>query len=276
MRNIFITRNRDKDNISVYEKEPAVVVTADKTDLSYLKSLSYANNPGIYLLLGENKKYIGQAAGQTINQRLSQHNQNPEKAWFSKIIFFGRIDGNLTRTQADILEAKLIAYFEDNGVPTENKTIGNSGKVDRLSAYQAEELWDTFFEVLEEVANIDLLESSEIALEQDDPNADSTYFITFDHQTIQNKAARRVYTDFIKQLWATEHYRTKLKDYIVDDRATYKFPFGTKPNVRKDGRENSIQIEEGVYFYADLSPKSISYEIEKISGWLGLKVKKNF
>jgi len=69
MRNIFITRNRENDNISVYEKEPAVVVTMDRKDLSYLKKLSYANNhvaskeikPGIFLWVNQSQSQTSKA-----------------------------------------------------------------------------------------------------------------------------------------------------------------------------------------------------------------------
>ncbi|MCL2114428.1 MAG: hypothetical protein FWH31_10875 [Streptococcaceae bacterium] len=274
MRNIFITRNRDNDNISVYEKEPAVVITADRSDLSYLKNLSYANNPGIYLLLGENKRYVGQAAGQTINQRLSQHNLDENKSWFSKIIFFGRIDGNLTRTQADILEAKLIAYFEENEIPTENKTVGNSGKVDRLSEYQANELWDTFFEVLEEVANIDLIQQ-EIQEETAKPQ-NKDFVVKYDGKAIRNKVARQLYIRLVKELWKSELYNEKLREFVVDEKATYKYVFGRKANVASNGAKDSVEIDDGIHLYVSLSRASISWEINKIANWLGIKIETNF
>ena len=64
MKQIFITTNRQKDNISFYENEPAILVTLDKADLPYLKEQEFSAFPAIYVLIGNNKRYIGQTADQ--------------------------------------------------------------------------------------------------------------------------------------------------------------------------------------------------------------------
>ena len=274
MRNIFITRNRENDNISVYEKEPAVVVTMDRKDLSYLKKLSYANNPGIYILIGENQRYIGQTAGQSINQRLSQHNQNNDKSWFTKIIFFGRIDGQLSKTQADFLEAKLISFYSENSkFLLENKTGGNSGFVDRLSESKANELWDTFFEVLEEVANIDLLESAKETTEE---FSDDELFVKFDKHIFKDKSPRQVEIKFVKALLDDKVYGPKLREFVVAEKATQKNNLGSSQNVLPSGNVASKEIKPGIFLWVNQSQSQTSRAIQKIASWLNLSVEINF
>jgi hypothetical protein len=274
MRNIFITRNRENDNISVYEKEPAVVVTLDRKDLPYIKNLSYANNPGIYILIGENQRYIGQTAGQSVNQRLSQHNLNNDKSWFTKIIFFGRIDGQLSKTQADFLEAKLIAYYSENSkFQVENKTVGNSGFIDRLSESKANELLDTFFEVLEEVANINLLESVKETTEE---ISDDELCVKFDKYIFKDKSPRQVEIKFVKTLLGDKIYGPKLREFVVAEKATSKNNIGSLQNIMPSGQVASREIEPGIFLWVNQSKNQTSYAIQKIAKWLDLNVEINF
>ncbi len=104
-----IVSDRSKDNITVYTKEPVFLAIADREDLKVLKDLEEANKAGIYILLGENQRYVGQASGK-IYDRLKQHNE--QKDWWNKIIFFGREDGRLDKSQTDYLEKKLIDEFK--------------------------------------------------------------------------------------------------------------------------------------------------------------------
>ncbi len=274
MRNIFITRNRENDNISVYEKEPAVVVTLDRKDLPYLKNLSYANNPGIYILIGENQRYIGQTAGQSINQRLSQHNLNNDKSWFTKIIFFGRIDGQLSKTQADFLEGKLISFYNENSkFRLENKTGGNSGFVDRLSESKANELWDTFFEILEEVANIDLLEGAE---ETPEEISTDELFVKFEKNSFRDKSPRQVEIKFVKALLDHKVYGPKLREFVVAETATSKNNLGRLQCIFPSGRHATKEIESGIFLWVNQSKSQTGDAIRKIAKWLDLDIEINF
>ena len=73
MKQIFIFSDSQKDNISYFEREPAMLVFMNRSDLPYLKEQDFASHTTIYVLIGRNKRYVGQAAGQTIYQRLYQH-----------------------------------------------------------------------------------------------------------------------------------------------------------------------------------------------------------
>ena len=80
MKQIFIFSDTQKDNISYFEREPAILVSMSRSDLPYLKEQDFANYPAVYVLIGGNKRYVGQAAGQSISLRLSQHFLKKDKA----------------------------------------------------------------------------------------------------------------------------------------------------------------------------------------------------
>lgn len=80
MKQIFIFSDTQKDNISYFEREPAILVSMSRSDLPYLKEQDFANYPAVYVLIGGNKRYVGQAAGQSISLRLSQHFLKEDKA----------------------------------------------------------------------------------------------------------------------------------------------------------------------------------------------------
>ncbi|WP_308718718.1 hypothetical protein [Lactiplantibacillus plantarum] len=70
------------------------MVIANKDDLTSIQLIDESKKPGIYILLGDDKRYIGQASNAIFN-RLQQHYIN--KPWWNKLIFFGREDGHLSK-----------------------------------------------------------------------------------------------------------------------------------------------------------------------------------
>ena len=80
MKQIFIFSDTQKDNISYFEREPAILVSMSRSDLPYLKEQDFANYQAVYVLIGGNKRYVGQAAGQSISLQLSQHFLKEDKA----------------------------------------------------------------------------------------------------------------------------------------------------------------------------------------------------
>ena len=95
MKQIFIFSDTQKDTISYFEREPAILVSMNRSDLPYLKEQDFADFSAVYVLIGGDKRYVGQAAGQTITQRLSQHFFFFFNAWVESVIFFFRIVGLL-------------------------------------------------------------------------------------------------------------------------------------------------------------------------------------
>ena len=68
---IFINRESGNDNISIFYDEPSFVVIANKDDLASIQLIDESKKPGIYILLGDDKRYIGQASN-AIFSRLQQ------------------------------------------------------------------------------------------------------------------------------------------------------------------------------------------------------------
>lgn len=63
-------------------------------------------------MIGENKRYVGQVAGQGITQRLTQHFQNKDNDWVEFVLFFARADGKMSKAGTDYLERRLIKDFK--------------------------------------------------------------------------------------------------------------------------------------------------------------------
>lgn len=114
MKQIFIFSDTQKDNISYFEREPAILVSMSRSDLPYLKEQDFSNYPAVYVLIGGNKRYVGQAAGQSISLRLSQHFLKEDKAWVESVLFFTRADGKMSKADTDYLEKRLIQDFQEN------------------------------------------------------------------------------------------------------------------------------------------------------------------
>lgn len=59
---IFIKWEAVNDHISIFYDDPAFIVVANKEELQKINLLEESHKPGIYLLLGDNKRYVGQAS----------------------------------------------------------------------------------------------------------------------------------------------------------------------------------------------------------------------
>ncbi|CAJ2230903.1 GIY-YIG nuclease family protein [Fructilactobacillus sanfranciscensis] len=131
---IFINRESGNDNISIFYDEPSFVVIANKDDLASIQLIDESKKLGIYILLGGDKRYIGQASNAIFN-RLQQHYIN--KPWWNKLIFFGREDGHLSKAQLDLLERKIIEKMKRAEIELDNNTQGNQSYIDKLSQFSA-------------------------------------------------------------------------------------------------------------------------------------------
>ncbi|MDA5509443.1 GIY-YIG nuclease family protein [Streptococcus thermophilus] len=111
-----------------------MLVSMNRSDLPYLKEQDFASHTAIYVLIGGNKRYVGQAAGQTIYQRLYQHFSKEDKKWVESVLFFSRTDGKLSKADTDYLEKRLIQDFtEKSDYQMMNSTIGNKSYIGKLS-----------------------------------------------------------------------------------------------------------------------------------------------
>ncbi|MCP1659762.1 GIY-YIG nuclease family protein [Neisseria perflava] len=131
-----IVSDRGRDNITVYTQEPAFFAIADREDMNALKRLEEANRAGIYILLGDNIRYVGQAS-RSVYDRLHTHVKAQDKTWWNKVIFFGREDGHLDKSQTDYLEKLLIEQFAQTDLTLDNANIGNTSYIEKTSKIKA-------------------------------------------------------------------------------------------------------------------------------------------
>ena len=274
MKQIFIFSDTQKDNISYFEREPAILVSMSRSDLPYLKEQDFANYPAVYVLIGGNKRYVGQAAGQSISLRLSQHFLKEDKAWVESVLFFARADGKMSKADTDYLERRLIQDFQEKSdYELMNSTTGNSSYIDKLQKAQSDQLYDTVFEISDEIANIDLFGTSE---DNETPtyeySSSGQYEIEYDKKQLSSKSARGLLVDFVSQLFTDAKYNEQLQELIVDETPSFAMILGRKPSMY-NGRPNSAKVADGVWVYANFNKKNVRIKIEKLARQLGIPVK---
>ena len=274
MKQIFIFSDTQKDNISYFEREPAILVSMSRSDLPYLKEQDFSNYPAVYVLIGGNKRYVGQAAGQSISLRLSQHFLKEYKAWVESVLFFTRADGKMSKADTDYLEKRLIQDFQEKSdYEMMNSTAGNTSYIDKLQKAKSDQLYDTVFEIIDEIANIDLFGTSEDSETQIyEFSSSGQYEIEYDGKKISSKSARGLLVDFVSQLFADGNYNNQLQELIVDETPSFAIILGRKPSMY-NGRPNSARVADGVWVYANFNKKNVRIKIDKVARQLGIPVK---
>lgn len=261
-----IISDRAKDNITVYTKEPVFLAIADREDLKALKHLEEANKAGIYILLGENQRYVGQASGK-IYDRLITHNEN--KDWWSKIIFFGREDGHLDKSQTDYFEKKLIEAFQKTDLTLNNATIGNTSFIEKTSKIKADNIWNIANEILDEVAHINIFES--YATEEEESQTTQIY-LELDKHKISGKSYRDNQKNFFLFLLKQPKYRALVEEFCLNGKPTPTHCIGSEPSLRPNGMKYTTHLERDIYLYSHLSTKERHRAIQNFVDETGLKV----
>lgn len=247
----IIVADNGQDNITVYTKEPAVITAAHRSDLNALNQLPEAQKAGIYILIGENKRYVGQAAT-SVYTRLYQHNK--EKDWWNQVIFFGREDGHLDKSQLDYLEALLIKEFRDAGFELENATQGNSSWIDKISRIHADNIWNITQNILDEVANIPLFELSTNETATEDHLHHQGYTITLaDGTSISGKNPTACYVNFFKHLVKSPVYSEKVLELVIKGEPNGRFLLGTVEKFDKTGARKTSPVTPHIHVYRLLS-----------------------
>lgn len=231
-----IVSDRSKDNITVYTKEPVFLAIADREDLKVLKDLEEANKAGIYILLGENRRYVGQARGK-IYARLKQHNN--QKEWWNKIIFFGREDGRLDKSQTDYLEKKLIDEFKKMGLNLDNDISGNVSFIDKTNKIKADNVWNIAQEIMDEVAHIHLFES----YFSEEENHTQQIYIELEGHKIAGKSYRDNQKLFFSFLLKEPKYRELVEDFCLNGKPTPSHCLGSEPSLRPNGMNYTTSLQ---------------------------------
>lgn len=274
MKQIFIFSDTQKDNISYFEREPAILVSMNRNDLPYLKEQDFANYPAIYVLIGGNKRYVGQAAGQTISTRLSQHFLKEDKGWVESVLFFTRADGKMSKADTDYLERRLIQDFQEKAnFEMMNATLGNKSYIDKLQKAKSDHLYDIVFEIIDEIANIDLFGSSEenerIIYES---NTSDLFEIEYNDKKVSSKSARRLWIDFVSQLFIDKNYAKQMMELVIDESPSFAMVLGRKPSSY-NGKPNCANVADGIWVYTNFNKKNIKIKIEKLANQLNIPIK---
>ena len=257
---IFINRESGNDNISIFYDEPSFVVIANKDDLTSIQLIDESKKPGIYILLGADKRYIGQASNAIFN-RLQQHYIN--KPWWNKLIFFGREDGHLSKAQLDLLERKIIEKMKRAEIELDNNTQGNQSYIDKLSQSFALSLLSKVERVLIDIANIDLFVSDDTEFDRVDstPNND-TISILFGRQHYTGSSYRDVFIKLVSTLVLSSDI-AKLTDLINSTEPNTVQIIGTLERVSGQGKKLTKAIDSSKYHvYVNFSKDALYKKIQ--------------
>lgn len=90
---------------------------------------SVGSKYGVYLLLSDDKVYVGQASD--LSRRIKNHTTG--KDWWNRAVVITTSDDSLTHTDIDYMEAKFISKAQKNNtLDCDNKTGGNATKVSNM------------------------------------------------------------------------------------------------------------------------------------------------
>lgn len=117
-------------------KWEGILFSSPRESYHLLSNEPESNYWGVYLLVSEEKVYIGQA--NDLLRRIGEHDKT--KDWWEKVILLTTKDNSLNRSDIDFLENKLISIAKSRGsLEMNNVQIGNTPKVSR---YRETELVD--------------------------------------------------------------------------------------------------------------------------------------
>ncbi|MBQ8946537.1 MAG: GIY-YIG nuclease family protein [Lachnospiraceae bacterium] len=125
---------------------PGEMYSAPKESVDALLSTDACKKFGVYLLLSDDKVYIGQSMD--LAKRVSQHVAS--KKWWERVIILTTADDSLNRADIDYLEYYLIQKAQDsNRLDSENKKKGNMPKVDKFRKPELEQYLEEALFLLE-------------------------------------------------------------------------------------------------------------------------------
>lgn len=114
--------------ISNKSGDDVVIFSAPRKSVDNLLEIDESNNFGVYLLLSDNKVYVGQSTD--LKSRIKNHISNKE--WWNRVVLMTTTSNKFNHSDIDYLESVLIDKAQKNhSLDTENKKSGNKFNIQR-------------------------------------------------------------------------------------------------------------------------------------------------
>lgn len=108
--------------------DDVIIFSAPRKNVDMLLDINESNNFGVYLLLSDNKVYVGQATD--LKRRIKSHVASKE--WWNRVVLMTTASNRLNHSDIDYLESVLIDKAQLNhSLDTENKKSGNKVNIQR-------------------------------------------------------------------------------------------------------------------------------------------------
>lgn len=276
---IWNQNSKNEDTIEVYSQDPSYVVLLQRSDLIMLRNIDQSSLPGIYILCDDqNRRYIGQASISVL-QRLLQHEKN--KSWWNNVIFFGRDDGQLDKSQLDFLERKIIKVYDEAGFDLDNGDNGNTSFIAPYQRGKAESLWENTLQILEDSAKIQVFKKSRLkksvvnvaSVEVDNLNnlssKKSNLYSLSDSlgNNVESSKIRHVYINWMKILLEDELYKEKFYEMLNNGSAIFR-----SEEIYSGRVKQTVCLLDDLHLIVNLSARDIRQRIKKIAGIIGITV----
>lgn len=277
------------DSVRVYTEDPSVLVISDREDLQILKEIPEASRAGIYILMGEDNRYVGQASS-SVWARINSHNKN--KGWWTRVLFFSRVDGHLDKSQLDYLESKLIRQFAAVGFNMDNKDSGNSSYIGPYQRGQAENLLSTVEAILAKDIGLDIFsrksrsrsipaipkvieapiplefiaEDSEISSSPAPKDHSKLILSSTLAGEFESNSWRQLYFKYFSRNWVAN------RSLIEADSKT-SLLFDLNRDIDEENKKYYLKLDEIYSIYANCSKAEIEKRLNKIASAVGDSIK---
>lgn len=133
-------------NIENSAWESGKMFSAPREAINNLVSHTDCKRYGVYLLLSDQKVYVGQASD--LERRTKQH--LTDKKWWNQVVLMTTKNDSFNSSDIDYLETSLINIAEDVGkLDSDNKKKGNPKKVDEFRQAELEQYLEEALFLLE-------------------------------------------------------------------------------------------------------------------------------
>lgn len=295
-RHIVLWSQGPEDSVRVYTEDTVVVTTLDRKDLHIFKNLPGGEKPGIYILIGQDRRYVGQTSVSVMN-RLSAHDK--DRDWWDRAVVISREDGTLDKSQLDRLEAWLIEKFEGLGYSGDNIYSSPSSYIEALQRGRAKTLLDRAESILlkdavdKEVFKRKSRKSNKTQVSRDDgfifltvetvseikiPENEETNLL-ISNEDAEDRSGRSISKILLKSKLYGEiesrHFRTIYSEYLrsawpdFEKELLQKFSTVTgimkTDSISESRKKNCFSIDDSYSFYNSFSAETVRTRVDEIA-----------